>query len=131
MSGGKDFKIGQEKQQLLRRSSKKIAGFRDKLGVGQDEFAQMLGVSRATVGNWEQGVTPLKVEYAVRMVTVCGCSLDELFMDITSQCTTNLKHITEREREVILQGLDKLAGKDRELYDHQINGFLRLKEGLD
>ena len=124
-------RLEEEKQLLLRRTAKKVVNLRDRLNVGQEEFADLVGVSRATVGNWEQGVTPLKVEYAIRISKLCGVSLDELFMGVARICTAKLSHVTEKESEVILQGLDKLAGKDKPSFDRQVNWFLRLKEGLE
>jgi len=123
--------IEEEKQNLLHRTAKNIANIRNKLNVGQVEFASMIGVSRATVGNWEQGVTPIKIEHAIRISALAKVSLDEIFLNTAQHFTANLDNLSDKESAVVLEGMNKLAIKDKVLFNKQIDMFLRLKEDME
>jgi len=43
------------RRQQAARYAASVAGVREKLGLSQREFADMLGISRRTLENWEQG----------------------------------------------------------------------------
>ena len=47
-------KSSQQAQDIRQPTGKKIAGLRAKFGMSQAQFAGLLGVSAATIGNWEK-----------------------------------------------------------------------------
>lgn len=55
-----------------------IASERVKAKLTQDDLAEKLGVTRASIMRWEAGDTPLKVSLLVAMADLFGCSLDYL-----------------------------------------------------
>ena len=50
---------------------------REALGYSQDRLAQVLGVSRNTVVNWENG-SLIKSNNIMQMVALFGCDINEL-----------------------------------------------------
>jgi len=50
---------------------------REDMGYSQERLAQVLGVSRGTVANWEQG-SQIKSNYLMQMVALFGCDVNEL-----------------------------------------------------
>ena len=48
-------------------------------GVTQQQLADALGVSLATVGNWERGVTYPDAEQVWRCAEVLGCTPNDIF----------------------------------------------------
>ena len=109
----------------------KFRELRKKNDYSQAGLAELLGCGITAVQNWEAGRNLPNGDMAKKLADEYQCSLDYLYLGVENPATEDLKHITEKEKAVILQGLDKLAGKDRGLYERQINFFLRMKEGLD
>lgn len=50
---------------------------RVRAGMNQDDLAEKMGVSRFTVGNWENGAT-VRSDHLIRMTEIFGCSADYL-----------------------------------------------------
>jgi DNA-binding XRE family transcriptional regulator len=48
------------------------------LGMEQEEFARVSGISRNTVSNYEQGHTAPRGPYLERWARICGCDLNWL-----------------------------------------------------
>lgn len=55
-----------------------IESERIKRRLGKDEFAEMLGVSRRTVQNWQNGHTEIPLSKLVRLSGMWGKSIDYL-----------------------------------------------------
>ena len=56
-----------------------IASERKKLGLSQEQFGKLIGVSRDVVSNWETGETVPSVKHSISMADTFGCSLEYLF----------------------------------------------------
>ena len=56
-----------------------LKGVRRDAGVTQQQLADALGVSLATVGNWERGVTYPDAEQVWRCAEVLGCTPNDIF----------------------------------------------------
>lgn len=56
----------------------KIKQYRKKAELSQREFAARLGVSQASVANWERGVTAPTVANLLAMSQILDCSTDAL-----------------------------------------------------
>lgn len=53
---------------------------RERKGLSQREFSADLGLSRATVGNWETGERKPDIETIIRLAEYFGVSLDDLVL---------------------------------------------------
>lgn len=53
---------------------------REQNGMNQNEMADVLGLSRATVGNWETGERKPDIEMIIRLAEHFGVSLDDLVL---------------------------------------------------
>lgn len=58
--------------------SDNLQNFRKQKGYSQEQLAEMLGVSRQTIYNWESGASYPDVEKLVEISQLMGCTLDEL-----------------------------------------------------
>lgn len=59
----------------------KLAGLRRKNNLTQEQFAQMLGVSRQSVSKWESDLAYPETEKLLRISEIFDCSLDYLLKD--------------------------------------------------
>ena len=50
---------------------------RQEMGYSQERLAQVLGVSRGTVANWENG-QQIKASHLMQMVALFACDVNEL-----------------------------------------------------
>ena len=53
---------------------------RERKGLSQREFSADLGLSRATVGNWETGERKPDIEMIIRLAEYFGVTLDDLVL---------------------------------------------------
>lgn len=51
---------------------------RKKAGLTQEEVAEKLNVGQATVSEWENGITQIKLNYLSSLSTLYDCKLSEL-----------------------------------------------------
>lgn len=58
--------------------SNNIASERVRLGLTQETLGKRLGVSSDVIRNWEDGTTNFKINDAISLVELFGCSLDYL-----------------------------------------------------
>ena len=58
---------------------KNVKELRKLSGLSQKELADKLGVSRTTVTMWEAGGQYPRPENIIRLASVLGCTIDELF----------------------------------------------------
>lgn len=56
----------------------KIRGKRAEKGVSQAQLAEVLGVSRTTVGTWESGEVQPGMNKVWELADYYGCTIDEL-----------------------------------------------------
>jgi len=59
----------------------KLRKFREKHRLSQAEFADSIGLSQATVCEWERKDTEIKLEYYTKLVDIYGNSINELIID--------------------------------------------------
>ena len=60
----------------------RIRELRQKNGLTQSEFAEILSVSFQAVSNWERGITPPDIENLMRMASYFGVLVDTLLSPI-------------------------------------------------
>ena len=67
---------------------------RERKGLSQREFSADLGLSRATVGNWETGERKPDIEMIIRLAEYFGVSLDDLVLsDLKSHLPLFIRNI--------------------------------------
>lgn len=70
---------------------------REQMGIGQDEMAKQLNVSRSAVGNWEKGRRNPDIKTIVQLAEYFDISLDNLvlkdLMPPTAVYVTNLRFL--------------------------------------
>ena len=59
----------------------KIYALRTQAGYSQEEFAELVGVSRQSVSKWETSVAIPDTEYVVKICKILSVSADTLLMD--------------------------------------------------
>ena len=59
-----------------------LAASRVNAGLTQAEIAEEMGVSRATVNEWETGKREMKTAYFIAWCHVVGMSEDDIFLPI-------------------------------------------------
>ena len=95
--------------------------FKDKLRqlrknnkLTQDELADVLGVSRASLAKYETGANTPPTDVAVKIAQYFGCGLDYLFE--TDACGKTPDTLNKRIR-ILQRAADKNALSDKELLD--------------
>jgi transcriptional regulator with XRE-family HTH domain len=85
----------------------KLRRFREKHRLSQTEFAESIGLSQATVCEWERKDTEIKLEYYTKLVEVYGDSINELIseseilqMNPLIKARTNANQISENEEKL-------------------------------
>lgn len=56
--------------------NQRARGIREDKNITQDQLAEMLGVSRATVNRYENNKTDMKLTYAIKLAKTYNISLD-------------------------------------------------------
>ncbi len=69
--------------------------YRKEFGLTQEQAAEMLGVSRQAVANWERGETLPDIENVIKLADIYGVTVDCLVRDITgkAEAPTEKKHM--------------------------------------
>ena len=57
---------------------KNIENLRNSKNMKQEEFANIMGISRPTVSNWEQGKNPPTTDQLIKLAEEFHISIDEL-----------------------------------------------------
>lgn len=76
-----------------------VRRLRESRDMTQEQLANVLGVKRATVAQWESGMAYPRMSTAIELVRFFGVSLDELMADARDKAHTGL---TQDERELLL-----------------------------
>ena len=66
-----------KKKEVMPVSALKNA--REAKGLSQIALAKILGVDQSTVCLWERGKTLPRVDVAIRLANVLGCTLDDIY----------------------------------------------------
>lgn len=56
----------------------RIREFRKRAGITQEELAQLLGVSRPAVAQWERGINNPRADMLIKLANLFKCSIDDL-----------------------------------------------------
>lgn len=67
----------------MKIDSLKLRKFREKKHLSQAEFAESIGLSQATIWDWEQRDSDVKLEYFAKLIEVYGDEANELSKDGT------------------------------------------------
>ena len=111
--------------------------FKDKLkqlrierNLTQAEVAHAIGVSAATIGNYEQGTRqPRSNEVWQKLADCLGISVDEL-MDKTEKKTKRIARIIKSDESIKIYNLCKIRTDSKIIYNGvDITPLLHLKEG--
>lgn len=62
----------------------KLLALRKRSGMSQQEVAVVIGVTRQTVSNWEQGQGAPSLDKAAELARLYGVTLDDLANDVAS-----------------------------------------------
>ena len=65
-------------EEILKRFGQKIRSLRKARGMSATELADLLGVAKQTVSNWERGVSPPMITTFIRMCTVLDATASDL-----------------------------------------------------
>lgn len=65
-----------------------LKAYRKELGLTQEQAAEMLGVSRQAVVNWERGETLPDIENVIKLADIYGVTVDCLVRNITGKTET-------------------------------------------
>lgn len=74
-----------------------IASERAKLGLSQEQLANILNVSRDSIGNWEQGTTSPKSDAVVRLANIFNCSIDYLLCRSEDRMVHSPTNVADRD----------------------------------
>ena len=99
---------------------------REELGISREELAQLLGVSRSAIGNYETGVSSPKEEVLLRLFDALQVDPNYLYRDsfrsASSSCSHEERSLLEKYRLLNLTGrqtvhtlVDSLAAWQTEL----------------
>lgn len=95
----------------------RLKSIRENIGLSQEQFAQALGVVRATIGYYETGKRRPDIDILNKIVEKTGCSVEYL-MGYTPAMNPAF------EKEVIATGLDEQAIEAIGEYDTDTLGFM-------
>lgn len=83
---------------------------RERLGLNQTEFGALLGVSRGTQKNYEQGANSLDLRYVAALE---DCGVDAAFV-LTGRRSTPLGQVFSTEEEKLIKQYRSIAPGDQE-----------------
>ena len=83
---------------------------RERLGLNQTEFGALLGVSRGTQKNYEQGANSLDLRYVAALE---DCGVDAAFV-LTGRRSTPLGQVFSTEEETLIKQYRSIAPGDQE-----------------
>ncbi|MCL2621381.1 MAG: helix-turn-helix domain-containing protein [Defluviitaleaceae bacterium] len=86
----------------------RVKELRVEKGIKQADLAQQLGVSQATLSNWERGVHDPANETLTRLAQTFGCSVDYLLG------TTTIKYPVDEKGMVVDQVYYRIAQEAKE-----------------
>lgn len=70
-------------------TGEKLALFRKKKGITQEELSEILKVSRQSVSRWEMDATFPETDKLIKLSKLFGCSIDFLLNDNIQECEEN------------------------------------------
>lgn len=83
---------------------------REQLGITQPQLAEMLGVSKGAIGNYETGINSPKATILFKVFDVLDCDANYLFQD-------EMKNLCAKDTATPFE-MDNLVKKYRDLDDH-------------
>lgn len=99
-----------QENQKIQKIGERIYELREKRGWSQEEFAEMLNVSRQSVSNWENGKVRIDLVKAAEISQLLGIGLDEL---CSGECEENIVKAPEKSttNDVEQVRQSKIGGK--------------------
>lgn len=79
----------------LRPVAERIRTIRKAHGLSQEKFAEMMGVGRSAVVDWEGQITPIDARNLMKMCKLFNCDADYILGRIT-QRTHDIQYISEK-----------------------------------
>lgn len=92
---------------------------RESLGITQPKLAEMLGVSKGAIGNWETDVNSPRAAMLYDLFKILHCDANYLFQDNASSIYR--KEASPEEFENIIQKYRKLDEHGKEMVDFTLN----------
>ena len=90
----------------------KIKTLRAEYNMKQSELAQMLGVARTAVSNWEKGLNKPNVDLISNMCYIFNVSPDYFFdVNLDKKNPPQRRRMTEEEKEQLAKDLTAVLGK--------------------
>ena len=84
--------------------AEKIKNEREHLGLTQEEFGKLIGISKQSISSWEKGRNLPDILNIAKIAALSGRTLAEFFTDSSSK-TCNLlmqrENYTEKEKQII------------------------------
>lgn len=75
--------------------SKKLKYYMDIKGLSQKELAQRIGVSEASVSNWQKGIKIPRADKVDKLCEILGCNRSDLVEESTIEVDSEMKrHLT-------------------------------------
>ena len=89
----------------------RIKNIRDQHHLTQSELARRLGITRAGVNAWEQGISIPSTQYLTALAELFHVSTDYL-LGIDSTATINVSGLTDEDKLVVLTVVKHLRQKN-------------------
>lgn len=89
-----------------------IKKMRERTGMGQQEVAEALGITKRRYGGWEREEREINLRDAIHLADLFGCTLDELagreWPRIEASLTPEEREILDAYRDTDLRGQDNI-----------------------
>lgn len=81
--------------------AEKVKEARERLGLTQDEFGKLVGVSKQSICSWEKGRNLPDIINIHKIANLCEKNLSAFFDDKSSFTMAKDNVLTEKERQII------------------------------
>lgn len=83
--------------------AEKIKKERERLGLTQEEFGKLIGISKQSISSWEKGRNLPDILNIAKIANLSGKTLAEFFNDTTNQYSSMSSNntFTEKEQQII------------------------------
>lgn len=107
---------------MKKKIGKRIAEYRKKKGVTQEELSELVDISPHYLSALERGVYNIKLETLVKILNSIDCSADEVFCDVVKRAALSrsnklydrLKRLDTDEQARIFNVIETMIGDAEE-----------------